>query len=465
MSSRYASRPIGRRGVAGHDHRLQAELGHGVLELGDRLLGGVHRDQARRPCSGRGTARTAGRGTRSRPGTAPDDSSSSASSKNARLIDGYRIVKSIPSSSRRSYSSAGRCAVARSRTSCVGQPHHDGMARHSAPDGRVGAVGQVRGGVGRRDAARQEPVPQRRAAELLEGGHQLVVEQRADLDEVAVRVDDRMPDVSRTDAEFVRLVVVTEDLPERSPPDVGCHSTASGAALRPGAAAGASGGSGLRRTYSRTSRTTCSRWAGRAAPPHPAQRGPEEGQRDDDLADRPEDPGADGEGEERHGEADEHEAVGGAAERGRSPARRRASTGRRPDGDPEDGSGAGRCPFCDSMGRASVSPPAGPALTGPPPGPRRRPGQSWALGPRPRSPAARSRPISATSSRTDSANQRRATTSWSEPRGPWPEVELLDVVDLHTAGGVVEVEPGVEVAGHAVLQRHVDLGRPSSGSG
>ncbi len=65
-----------------------------------------------------------------------DESSSSVSSKNARLIDGYRIVKSMPSSSRRSYSRPGRCAVARSRASWVGQPHHDGIARHwSRTDG------------------------------------------------------------------------------------------------------------------------------------------------------------------------------------------------------------------------------------------------------------------------------------------------------------------------------------------
>ena len=85
--------------------------------------------------------------------------------------------------------------MARSRTLRVCHPHHDGIARHCSRTVGIAAVGEARRRVDRRDAAREEPLAQRGAAGLLDVGDHLVVEQRPDLDEVAVGVDDRMVDL------------------------------------------------------------------------------------------------------------------------------------------------------------------------------------------------------------------------------------------------------------------------------
>ena len=115
----------------------------------------------------------------------------------AEVIDGYRIVKSMPSSSRRSYSSAGRCEVARSRTLRVCQPHHDGIARHCARTVGVGAVGEHRRRVDRRDAALAR-YRSRSAAPPASSRYVSTssLQERADLDEVAVGVDDRMVELA-----------------------------------------------------------------------------------------------------------------------------------------------------------------------------------------------------------------------------------------------------------------------------
>ena len=93
--------------------------------------------------------------------------------------------------------------MARSRTSAVCQPHHDGIALHWSPHRGIAAVGEARRRVEARGGG-EEPLAQGGAPGVLDVADDLVVEQRPELDEVAVGVDDRVVDPATHPGRFGR---------------------------------------------------------------------------------------------------------------------------------------------------------------------------------------------------------------------------------------------------------------------